>query len=303
MHTPDLKYQVYELVDSKSNMPFYVGFAKNPGRPLRHLKEHNRWRTGRKIKNANYYKLRRIGELVNLGYDFQYRFIFESNNEDDAYKMETKMILYYGRIDIGTGILTNMTNSGRGLINPSEEVREKIRIGNQRPLIDKLGPERAAAIIRANKDFALTTEGHRIRSESGKKGAQHIINNGWSEEVIKRRQETRKRNGTQTTDMSAANTPESIAKRIRTRKEKGLYAPENARYMHNKEAVQKSRKTKLRKLIVRIQNQYKQNISVHIIQRAKEDKFIDPYSIISMDRILELFSTEDIHQLSCGESQ
>ena len=48
-------------------------------------------------------------------------------NEEDAFTKEIELIKQYGRKDIGTGILWNMTDGGEGTVNKSSESIEKIR--------------------------------------------------------------------------------------------------------------------------------------------------------------------------------
>lgn len=45
---------------------------------------------------------------------------------EEACRIERDLIAFYGRIDLGTGILRNMTDGGEGLPNPSKETREKL---------------------------------------------------------------------------------------------------------------------------------------------------------------------------------
>ena len=56
------------------------------------------------------------------------RIIYLKQNltEEEAFKHEIYMIAVLGRIDLGTGILHNMTDGGEGISNPSEETRRKM---------------------------------------------------------------------------------------------------------------------------------------------------------------------------------
>jgi hypothetical protein len=45
--------------------------------------------------------------------------------EEQSFKLEIRLVKKYGRIDIGSGILTNHTNGGEGASNPSKETTEK----------------------------------------------------------------------------------------------------------------------------------------------------------------------------------
>tara|TARA_R100000231_G_C5316961_1_gene162226 strand:+ start:183 stop:1343 length:1161 start_codon:yes stop_codon:yes gene_type:complete len=52
-------------------------------------------------------------------------FLKENLTEKEAFDHEIEMIKFYGRVDIGTGILRNLSDGGEGPSNPSPETRKK----------------------------------------------------------------------------------------------------------------------------------------------------------------------------------
>ncbi len=50
-------------------------------------------------------------------------------SETDAFEAEKFFIVFYGRKDLGTGILRNLTDGGEGFANPSDWARSRMRIG------------------------------------------------------------------------------------------------------------------------------------------------------------------------------
>jgi len=54
------------------------------------------------------------------------QFIKENLTDREAIKLEIELIAKYGRKDLGTGILRNLTDGGEGMLNPSLSIRKKL---------------------------------------------------------------------------------------------------------------------------------------------------------------------------------
>jgi hypothetical protein len=98
-------YYVYAYLRASDNTPYYIGKGKlNRAYDKRH--------SVKVPKNKN-------------------KIIFLETNlsEIEAFEIECKMILLYGRKDLGTGILRNQTNGGEGASGKivSEQQKEKMR--------------------------------------------------------------------------------------------------------------------------------------------------------------------------------
>lgn len=53
-------------------------------------------------------------------------FIEKNLTDKEAIALEIELIARYGRKDLGTGILRNMTDGGEGMLNPGPTVRKKL---------------------------------------------------------------------------------------------------------------------------------------------------------------------------------
>lgn len=114
-------YYVYELIDPRNNQVFYVGKGKD-NRMFDHVIEYKKSKQANQF--TNYRKLNIIESILNDGLDVKYNKVYKNLDEKDAWQKEIELITVYGRIDIGTGILTNMTNGGGNTM--SEVSRKKL---------------------------------------------------------------------------------------------------------------------------------------------------------------------------------
>ena len=67
-------------------------------------------------------------------------FLKENVSEKEAWDYEREMIQFYGRKDLGTGILRNLSDGGEGPANPSPESRKKNSERNKKAYADGTNP-------------------------------------------------------------------------------------------------------------------------------------------------------------------
>lgn len=86
-------FYVYAHFIPNSDTPFYVG--KGTGRRYKKTDNRNKW-----------------WRYIVAKYGYESRILSESLSENEACELEKKLIAQYGRRDLGTGVLVNMTDGG-----------------------------------------------------------------------------------------------------------------------------------------------------------------------------------------------
>lgn len=103
----EYKHYVYRHIRLDKNEPFYIGI----GTQYRYSKAIKYGRARKKSgRNKIWYN---IYEKTN---NFIWEILFESNDYEEIKQKEIEFIKLYGRIDLGTGILANMTDGGDSIL-------------------------------------------------------------------------------------------------------------------------------------------------------------------------------------------
>jgi len=110
-----MDYYVYGHYIPGSEVPFYIG--KGRGKRARDISNRNKWWHNIKKKH---------------GYEIKY--LYESMSPELACEKEKELIKQYGRRDIGTGCLVNLTEGGDGTGGQlfTKEYRQKLSKGLKR---------------------------------------------------------------------------------------------------------------------------------------------------------------------------
>lgn len=117
------EFYVYGLVDPRNNEVFYIGKGIND-RINRHVKEITEIeKSGDKRKDGiNENKLYRIKEILESGFELNYKFFGRNLSEDYAYALEEILIERFGRKGFTTGKLLNISRGGRREY-PDDEIK------------------------------------------------------------------------------------------------------------------------------------------------------------------------------------
>jgi hypothetical protein len=122
-----IRHYVYELRHPETNNVYYVG--KGNSRRSRyndHVNEAYRLIDGRKVQNN--IRAGKTRKLIEQGLAPLFVKVFETLNENTAFEKEIELILHYGRININTGTLSNLTEGGEGVSGweHTDEAKAKI---------------------------------------------------------------------------------------------------------------------------------------------------------------------------------
>lgn len=154
-------FYVYQLRISTDELPFYIGKGKET-RHLEHFKDNM-------LVKGNKHKINKIKKAMTDGIEVVSEILYDELTEEDAHALEVELIALYGRRDIGTGCLTNMTDGGEGMSGfvPSEEQRQKQS--------DLLNQPEYREFFTENTKRLWQDEGYRQRCLDG-------INKSWTDE-------------------------------------------------------------------------------------------------------------------------
>ena len=104
-------YYVYAYISHRTGLPYYIG----KGKDYRAYEKHGRTPVPEDRSRIVFLEC----NLTELG----------------AFAIERRMIQWYGRRDLGTGILLNRTDGGEGTTNLSNKARQKISESNKTRVI------------------------------------------------------------------------------------------------------------------------------------------------------------------------
>jgi hypothetical protein len=159
-------FYVYQLRAETEDLPFYIG----KGQGNRKYQHYQHARKGKKsLKDSKIRKYEKEGIKVLS------EVVFESDNEDECFLMEVRLIRAYGRRDKSNGCLANQTDGGEGRSGTvlSEEHKRKmsdIMKGRVRSV------DHCASISRAKTGHKVSTE---TREKISRSLAGRKLNPSW----------------------------------------------------------------------------------------------------------------------------
>lgn len=110
-------YYIYSYIEPDKDEPFYIGKGRG-NRSHYHLAEC--------YNNQNTHFYCKLKSMLDKGIQPRIYFFDTELTEEQAFEREIELIRAYGRLDLGTGCLTNHTNGGEGSSN--QICSEKLRL-------------------------------------------------------------------------------------------------------------------------------------------------------------------------------
>lgn len=164
-----INYIVYELWNTITNSPFYVGFSKRSTRPYQHIKSAFTPNIEHK-KGANAHKIFTIRQIYKHGATVEVKIVFSCMLKEDAIAEEIRLIKHYGRRDTNSGILTNMTDGGEGTGSRiyGEVERNKRKLARLGKTFDQIFGKEHADIIKSK--ISKFRSGHKTGKPSWNNG-------------------------------------------------------------------------------------------------------------------------------------
>lgn len=198
-------FYVYILIDPRFFGPFKYGDFNFELEPFYVGKGNtNRWKfhfiSGNLEKDLNKYKNNKIKKLLKLGYTKEDMIlVFKYNlSEKAAFDLEKELIFTIGRSGLKNGPLTNLTDGGEGLHNPSPETRSKIGNSHKGKFVSEetkkklseshLGKIRGPISLEHKRQISISNTGRIPSQEEIRKRREKVFGNKYgprSEQVKK----------------------------------------------------------------------------------------------------------------------
>ncbi len=149
------KYYLYRHIRMDTNQVFYIGVGSK-SRGSTFIQKY--------IRAYCRYDRRAIWKRIVAKSEYEVEIVMESNNRQYILEKEKEFIKLYGRIDLKTGTLANLTDGGEGGSNKSREQLDKEletrkRTGSYYRNIERLSKFRNGNTYRAKKAYLYSNEG------------------------------------------------------------------------------------------------------------------------------------------------